>query len=149
MNELFLRPQKIRELIVPPIPNLRFNGDRPAFVNADFAEFIAVCSANVLWLNTNICAYKPTNFDARKNEHLLCEEIGMDHYVILEFDMQYFILMSVMDFKTSDVPLLDMILESLGRRQVRNLSISMLDSLWGMDQTSQIFSTEAIRQFWW
>jgi hypothetical protein len=35
---------------------LRFNGDRQAFVNADFQDFYSLLSGNVIWLNRNILA---------------------------------------------------------------------------------------------
>jgi hypothetical protein len=67
MNALF-PPVPEREEIVrfyrniteDSVKELRFNGDREAFVNANFYDFIALLhSGSVIWLNRNILVWSP------------------------------------------------------------------------------------------
>jgi hypothetical protein len=39
---------------------LRFNGDRAAFVNADFSDFLSLLSENVVWLNDAVVVCNPS-----------------------------------------------------------------------------------------
>jgi hypothetical protein len=64
MNELFQpdppNPQLADDdedpvVIVTDIPQLHFTGDREAFVNGDFQEFISLLSDTILWFIQSEC----------------------------------------------------------------------------------------------
>jgi hypothetical protein len=61
MNELFQVDPDLPKIVANrhgvTVPQLKFNGDHEAFFNGDFRVFLALTSANALWLTSNIVAY--------------------------------------------------------------------------------------------
>jgi hypothetical protein len=150
MNELF-PPVPEREQIIPRLLGLheianqkefRFNGDREAFAKGSLQDLISLLqSGNVFWFNRNLFFG-----NGRLSFRLLRikSNTRFRRTICVRFDNQFVFLWSINEIKLEDVPIFDMLLDSLGRHQVGELEIrSKSDG----PAERQIFSSGALHQF--
>jgi hypothetical protein len=146
---LFPREQSIQQI--------RFNGDRAAFVRGNLLEFIAlleaenVRSGNVVWMNDNImaCSSEMWNYLSKApywNRTDFWD--SFEEQYCFKFDREEMLFMCLREPKASDVPVFDMILESLGQQGVSDLVIRKR-VMYHPDEHSRqhIFSSDVLRQF--
>jgi hypothetical protein len=147
---------------LPPLQELRFKGDRAAFVNADFWDFYWLLdNGHVIWLTDNVLvSYLDAPDHVKKalinrgieedehDEDRSCEQIGQR----IQFgeDLGYnFQLCSLKKLDEADTAVLDMLLESLGRLQIQELYMTSDIIMEPQKNTSKsfCFSAEAFSSF--
>jgi hypothetical protein len=103
-----------------------------------------------LWFNPNVCAFKwSTADDDVKNpdaSHIHELRDQFKQQLLIRVGTELFVLLYVDKVRLSDQPILDMMLESLSRRQVSSLEIRELRAREYLHQL-QPFSSGALRQF--
>jgi hypothetical protein len=106
---------------------LRFNGDREAFVRADFDDFYSLLlSDHVLWLSDKVAACTDPLADDSLLLMALFERSGEEGISIyhFNFDNVSFRVICLREPTVDETPLFDMLLESQGRvHTVREFSI--------------------------
>jgi hypothetical protein len=132
MIELFNCPEKVKKISMftairayfsneETIPQLGFNGDIAAFLNADIDDFYSLLkSGNLLWLTENMLAYTDT-FLSRRLELFLKARFPDSQGPTFRFmfgpdSFQVFCLSEPDEI--ADTPFFDMLLESQRRRKI-------------------------------
>jgi hypothetical protein len=141
MNELCPPvPEKERVFFeVFALQELRINGDRGAFVNANFQDFIALLeSGSGIWLNRNIlaCSNQMTINIRGIRPSLFQREIDFI------FEKKYICLWCKEPTKVDEI-VGDMLLEAIGRCKAFMISARK----WGMPPVNNFISSEVLRKF--
>jgi hypothetical protein len=132
MNELFHIDPDLPELIdvnSDPIKQWRFNGDRLAFVNSNFEDFhfLFLVYGNLIWFNENVVAFEEHmmffSFDPLEAEVEIHFPIYDKGGFQVQFDDEIFTVIYVDHPSVEDEEILDMFLDSQGRRQIERLEI--------------------------
>jgi hypothetical protein len=119
---------------------MRFNGDRAAFVNGDFSEFIGLLPENVLWLTRNMFACS----EEKCRDPDVRMPTVFDWQIFIECDAGKFVILCINEPKESDVVIFDMLLDNVGRSRVTFFKIAVVNDYMGKPQ---IFSSEALQRF--
>jgi hypothetical protein len=70
-----------------------------------------------------------------------------EEQIVLKFDMEQIVIMYANEFRASDQPISNMLLESLGRHNVSELRICGLCCSYGQDKLQKFFSLKTLRRF--
>jgi hypothetical protein len=128
MNELFRRVPIEEERLKAElerdddeewIQEWRFTGDCEAFVNSDFRDFMSLLDWNVLWFNKNLFALCKDMSDPNLIDHRIPDRITWINR--FTFDQDSFTVGCLDEPNKADTSLSDMLLESQGRRKIRQL----------------------------
>jgi hypothetical protein len=147
MNEVFLSVPE-RHRVFPDVfasRELRFNGDREAFGNGNFHEFIALLeSGSGIWLNTKILACSKQMSDAIRRQLVLNWQLRL-RKIDFESDEGLVCLWCHIEPAEECKLVFEMLLESVGQCMVKALTIDA--SLLCMPNRQKFFSSEALRKF--
>jgi hypothetical protein len=121
MSELFARVAENELLVRGPdaFQELRFNGDRAAFVSAEFGDFYSLlASGHVVWLSDMVAAFTDPLADDSLLLKALRRRTGDDGTLIyhLEFDNLSFPVICLHEPTLDETSLFDMLINCQSRR---------------------------------
>jgi hypothetical protein len=104
---------------------MRFNGDRQAFLRANVFDFYALLSQTVIWLNDTLLATRLFTNDQYFHSSTIVPNIQPSPVwmVSMQFETNKFALYYFKTPNEADVPILDMLLEGLRQQQVCDMQI--------------------------
>jgi hypothetical protein len=116
-------------------------------VNGNFGEFYYMFQGAVVWLNRNVLAYKDTGSDEPFNTFKA--RFTRRFPDVLHFDFTFggffFSVICTTEPKVADIEIFDMLLETQGRRHIRELKMQSDSSMF---TTSALpFSSDTLHQF--
>jgi hypothetical protein len=115
MNELFPRVYETDVL-----HQLRFNGNREAFVNGDFEEFYDLLQDKGVWFNDNVAAYSGSGTELEEDIRMC----GLGPSMEFKFNSTESVCLTFQNEpQEADTDVLNMLLEAQVQRNLNKLTI--------------------------